>query len=141
MRLESSSQRQLLVLTALLVIASGAASVHSTIALGAVVILTGIFLSPVMIVAYFAANGFGGPARQTEPTTWVKTSHNVGAAVGSAAGGFLIDAWSANVALAASAAASAVLLVVSVAIHAKPSTSRRATGTARSTIGSHEPID
>lgn len=139
-RLESSSQRQLLVLTALLVVASSAASlVYSTIPLGVVVILTGIFLSPVMIVAYFAANRFGGPGRQTESTTWVNTSHNVGAAAGSAAGGFLIEAWSANAAFAASAAVAAVLLVVSVGIYAKPSTSRRATGTAQVTIEAHQP--
>ena len=141
MRLESSSQRQLLVLTALLVIASSAASLmHSTITLGAVVTLTGVFLSPVMIVAYFAANGFGGSGRQTESTTWVNTSHNVGAAAGSAAGGVLIEAWSANVAFGACAAAAAVLVVVSVAIYAKPPTSPHATGTAPSAIGAHEPI-
>ena len=140
LRVECSSQRQLLVLTALLVIASSAASLmHSTVALGAVVILTGVFLSPVMIVAYFAANGFGGPARQTESTTWVNTSHNVGAAAGSAAGGVLIEAWNANAAFAACAAAAAVLVMVSVAIYAKPSTSPRATGTAQSAIGAHAP--
>jgi len=87
------------VLTALLVITSGAASlVSSPISLAVVLALTGIFLSPVMIVAYFAANAFGRPARQTESTTWVNTSHNVGAA--------------------------AVLLVTSVALTAKPSRSR-----------------
>ena len=142
LRLESSAQRQLLVLTALLVIASSAASLaYSTISLGVVVILTGIFLSPVMIVAYFAANGFGGPARQTASTTWVNTSHNVGAATGSAAGGFLIEAWSANAAFAASAAAAAVLLVVSLAIYAKPFKSRRQIGTTQPTIEVHEPIN
>ena len=136
LRLKSSSQRQLLVLTTLLVVASSAASLtRSTIPLGIVVLLTGIFLSPVMIVAYFAANEFGGQTRQTESTTWVNTSHNVGAAAGSAAGGFLIEAWSANVAFAASAVAAAVTLVVSMAIYAKPPRSTHATRTAQSTIG------
>ena len=125
LRLASSCQRQLLVLSALLVIGSGAASlVSSPISLAVVLALTGIFLSPVMIVAYFAANGFGRHARQTESTTWVNTSHNIGAAAGSAAGGLLIVAWSANVAFSASAGAAAVLLVTSVALTAKPSRSR-----------------
>ncbi len=140
--LDSSAQRQLLVLAALLAVASSTAGLaHSVVPLGLAVILTGIFLSPVMIVAYFAANGFGGPLRQTESTTWVNTSHNVGAAAGSAVGGLLIERWSANEAFAASAAAAAVLLVVSAAIYAKPSTSRRTTGTAQSTIEGHEPIN
>jgi len=113
LRLTASWQRQLLVLTGLLVVASALVGLAaSTITLAIVVTVMGLFLSPVMIVAYFAANGFGGTARQTESTTWVNTSHNVGAAAGSAAGGLLIEAWSANVAFVACALGAAVLLAV-----------------------------
>ena len=127
---------------ALLVVASSAASLtRSTIPLAVLVLLTGIFLSPVMIVAYFAANEFGGQTRQTESTTWVNTSHNVGAAAGSAGGGLLIEAWSANIAFAASAAAAAVILAVSAAIYAKSSRSTRATRTVSPTNGARQPTN
>ena len=55
------------------------------------VVAAGVFFSPVMIVAYFAANDFGGEHRKTESTTWVNTSHNIGAAAGSAMAGIVIE--------------------------------------------------
>jgi len=60
------------------------------------VVAAGAFFSPVMIVAYFAANDFGGEDRKTESTTWVNTSHNVGAAIGSALAGMVIQVAGVN---------------------------------------------
>lgn len=56
------------------------------------IVAAGLFFSPVMIVAYFGANDFGGDARKTESTTWVNTSHNIGGAAGSAVAGIMIQA-------------------------------------------------
>ena len=56
------------------------------------IVAAGLFFSPVMIVAYFGAHDFGGDTRKTESTTWVNTSHNIGAAVGSAIAGIVIQA-------------------------------------------------
>ena len=56
------------------------------------IVLAGLFFSPVMIVAYFGANDFGGDTRKTESTTWVNTSHNIGGALGSAIAGIVIQA-------------------------------------------------
>ena len=65
-----SSQRQLVILATLFITASaGAGLAPSTISLGLVISAAGLFLSPIMIVAYFAANDFGGTTRQTESTT------------------------------------------------------------------------
>jgi predicted MFS family arabinose efflux permease len=60
--------------------------------MAAAIVATGLFFSPVMIVAYFGANDFGGDTRKTESTTWVNTSHNIGAAAGSAVAGIVIQA-------------------------------------------------
>ena len=56
------------------------------------IVAAGSFFSPVMIVAYFGANDFGGDTRKTESTTWVNTSHNIGGAAGSAIAGIVIQA-------------------------------------------------
>jgi predicted MFS family arabinose efflux permease len=122
LHLRSSTQRQLLMLAALLAVGSASAVLAtSAVSLGIIVAASGLFLAPVMIVAYVAANGFGGPARPTESTTWVNTSHNVGAAAGSAAGGLLIEAWNAKAAFIGSAASAALLLLISAAVYAVPS--------------------
>jgi MFS family permease len=60
-------------------------------ALAIAIFVTGLFFSPVMIVAYFGANDFGGASRKTESTTWVNTSHNIGGAAGSAIAGIVIQ--------------------------------------------------
>ena len=64
--------------------------------MGAAVVSAGLFFSPVMIVAYFAATDFGGPHRKTESTTWVNTSHNIGGAAGSALAGIVIESLGVN---------------------------------------------
>ena len=79
------------------------------------VVAAGAFFSPVMIVAYFASTDFGGDRRKTESTTWVNTSHNIGAAAGSALAGIVIQ----NAGVAASYLATggmALLLLAGAAV-------------------------
>ncbi|MBC7762573.1 MAG: MFS transporter [Candidatus Saccharibacteria bacterium] len=115
-----SSQCQLVILATLFIMGSaGAGLATSTISLGLVISAAGLFLSPVMIVAYFAANDFGGATRQTESTTWVNTAHNVGAAAGSALSGFLVESWNVSSTFLTTAAAAAVFVALSAGISAR----------------------
>lgn len=98
---------------------SGAGLATSTISLGLAISAAGLLLSPVMIVALFAANDFGGTARQTESTTWVNTAHDVGAAAGSALSGFLVESWNVSSTFLTTAAAAAVLVALSTGISAR----------------------
>lgn len=119
--LKVSPQRQLLILAVVFIAATAVASfATSTISFGLVISAAGLFLSPVMIVAYFAANDFGGKTRQTESTTWVNTAHNVGAAAGSALSGFLIESWNVSSAFLTTAAAAFLFVALSTAITARP---------------------
>ena len=86
------------------------------LSLGLVLLVAGVFLSPTMIVAYFAANGFGGTTRQNAATTWVNTSHNVGAAAGSVCAGILIESAGTNEAILVALCGSAAILAISGAI-------------------------
>ncbi|MGG7464557.1 MFS transporter [Plantibacter sp. YIM 135347] len=84
--------RQLVVLTVLLLGTStvvGFASGAVWICLA--IVIAGCCFSPVMVVAYLAAAGFGGDDRRTEATTWVNTAHNVGGSVGTALAGLVIQ--------------------------------------------------
>lgn len=83
---------QLVMVTSGLVLFSSTTSIFANAVMICISItVAGLFFSPVMIVAYFAANEFGGGGRQTQATTWVNTSHNIGGAAGSAVAGFLIQ--------------------------------------------------
>lgn len=77
LRVPGSPIRQLLVLTtALVTISSLIALVTGAVSVTIVLAAAGLFFSPVMIVAYFAAHQAGGEHRQNSATTWVNTSHN-----------------------------------------------------------------
>lgn len=89
---------------------TGAVSV--TIVLAA----AGLFFSPVMIVAYFAAHQAGGEYRQNSATTWVNASHNTEASLGSAVEGILIQAASVPAATVGIVAGAAVLLIASTVL-------------------------
>ncbi|MDJ0314817.1 MFS transporter [Arthrobacter sp. H35-D1] len=112
-----SAHKQLLALTTLLTLATAAVmAAHTVLSLGLVLLVAGVFLSPTMIVAYFAANGFGGTTRQNAATTWVNTSHNVGAAAGSVCAGILIESAGTNEAILVALCGSAAILAISGAI-------------------------
>lgn len=115
LRLPGSPVRQLVVLTtALVAISSIVALVTGAVAASIVLAAAGLFFSPVMIAAYFAAHHAGGEHRQNSATTWVNTSHNLGAAAGSGLAGVLIQATTVAVTTAAIAGVAAALLIVSI---------------------------
>lgn len=117
LRVPGSPIRQLLVLTAALVaISSLIALVTGAVSVTIVLAAAGLFFSPVMIVAYFAAHQAGGEYRQNSATTWVNTSHNTGASLGSAVAGILIQAASVPAATVGIVAGAAVLLIASAVL-------------------------
>ncbi|HYI32561.1 MAG TPA: MFS transporter [Glaciibacter sp.] len=117
LNMPGSAARQLVGLGAALVAASSLLAVASSaIAVAVVLALAGLFFSPVMIVAYVAAHAAGGESRRNAATTWVNTSHNVGASAGSALAGILIQATGTPTAIAATAAAAILLLLVSATL-------------------------
>ncbi|MDH6238390.1 MFS transporter [Cryobacterium sp. CG_9.6] len=114
LRVPGSPARQLVVLAgALLVSSSLLAFATGAVAVSSVLVVAGLFFSPVMIVAYVAAHSAGGQHRQNSATTWVNTSHNLGGAAGSALAGVLIQAAGLVPAILSMAAATLCLLVVS----------------------------
>ncbi|WP_104082975.1 MFS transporter [Cryobacterium sp. Y11] len=82
----------------------------NTVWMTVTVVGAGAFFSPVMIVAYFAANDFGGDHRRTESTTWVNTSHNIGAAAGSALAGIVVQIAGVNASFLAIGALAVLIL-------------------------------
>ena len=117
-RFTASPQLQLLMLTSVLTagVAGIALMASSAVALGIILLATGLFLSPIMIVGYFAASGFGGAHRQTMATTWVNTSHNLGAAAGSVVAGIVIEAAGPAESILATATLAAGLILASALI-------------------------
>ncbi|WP_207344840.1 MFS transporter [Arthrobacter sp. E3] len=121
LQLKVSPHKQLLLLTIFLTSATAAIMTTSTaLGLGLVLLVAGLFLSPIMIVAYFAANGFGGVERQNTATTWVNTSHNIGAAGGSVLAGLVIDMAGTNGAMIAAMCGSAAILLISMRLVFRP---------------------
>lgn len=116
LRVPGSPIRQLLVLTtALVTISSLIALVTGAVSVTIVLAAAGLFFSPVMIVAYFAAHQAGGEHRQNSATTCVNTSHNIGASLGSALAGKIIQATNVPAATIGIVAGAAVLLIASAA--------------------------
>ena len=112
-----SPARQLVVLAAALLAASSFVAIATgSVAMSIVLVVAGLFFSPVMIVAYVAAHAAGGDTRQNSATTWVNTSHNLGGAAGSALAGVLIQSAGVPTAIAATVAAAFALLVISAAL-------------------------
>ncbi|MDJ0324483.1 MFS transporter [Cryobacterium sp. PH31-AA6] len=112
-----SARRQLLLLTGMFLAGIAAAGLAtSPVALGILIALAGLCLSPIMIVAYLAASDFGRGGRATEATTWVNTAHNVGAAAGSALAGVLIETQGAGSAFFGAAVIGGAILVPALLI-------------------------
>ena len=115
LRVPGSPIRQLVIFTAVLVAVSSLIAVTAgAVAVSVVLAAAGLFFSPIMIVAYHAAHHAGGEHRQNSATTWVNTSHNIGASAGSAVAGFVIQATTVPNAIGGLAAAAAVLLAASI---------------------------
>lgn len=109
-----SPARQLVTLATVLVAASSLLAVVSgAVAVAVVLAMAGLFFSPVMIIAYVAAHSAGGQHRQNAATTWVNTSHNVGASAGSALAGVLIQSAGVPLAVVTTTGVALVLLSTS----------------------------
>jgi MFS family permease len=97
LRIPGQARVQVIALAVILVVLSTVVGLTGdAVWMTVAVVASGVFFSPVMIVAYFAANDFGGEHRKTESTTWVNTSHNIGAAAGSALAGIVIEVTGVN---------------------------------------------
>ena len=97
LRIPGHARLQVIAIAVILVVLSTAVGLTgNAVWMTVTVMAAGVFFSPVMIVAYFAANDFGGDQRKTESTTWVNTSHNIGAAAGSAMAGLVIEVAGVN---------------------------------------------
>lgn len=81
------------------------------ITLGILAAVTGLFLSPAMISAYFAASEYGTSAQATEVNTWVNTSQNIGSAAGSALAGILIERSTTSTSFVSAGVAALALIV------------------------------
>ena len=115
LRVPGSPIRQLVIFTAALIaVSSLIALAAGAVAVSVVLAAAGLFFSPVMIVAYLAAHHAGGEHRQNSATTWVNTSHNIGASAGSAVAGVVIQATTVPNAIGGLAAAATVLLAASI---------------------------
>jgi MFS family permease len=68
-----------------------AVAAPNLVVLGVVLGLTGAAVTPLLIVAYEAADDLAPQSGRTEATTWVNTAFNVGAATGAAAAGLVAD--------------------------------------------------
>lgn len=125
LRVPGSPIRQLVIFTATLVaVSSLIAFATGAVAVSVVLAAAGLFFSPVMIVAYLAAHHAGGEHRQNSATTWVNTSHNIGASAGSAVAGVAIQATTVPNAIGGLAAAAAVLLAASIVMERRGAATR-----------------
>lgn len=92
--------------TLLIVLATGvaiAAWAPNLTVLGIVLAVTGLALAPAYVIAYLTADDLAPATVRTEATTWVNTANNLGAAVGAAAAGAVIDHLAASTPLIAAA--------------------------------------
>ncbi len=99
-RHEASYRRQsallLLALVAGLVALAAVGNVAATAVLLAV---TGLAVAPLFVLGFVAADDLVPPGSRTEATTWVATAANVGAAIGAALFGVVVQATSARTTL------------------------------------------
>lgn len=84
------------------------AVVDPLLPLGFVLALTGLAVSPVLVVVYVAVDARTAPHRRTEANTWIGTATNLGSSAGAAIGGLVV----AGIGTLWLAAAAAVPLLV-----------------------------
>lgn len=102
LHLERRRSSQLLALLALVGAGTAAAGSAPTLPLLAVVLaVTGAGIAPVFVVAYVIADRLVDDSIRTETSTWIATASNVGASLGLAAAGLLVEHVSAGAAFVA----------------------------------------
>ncbi|MEV1132125.1 MFS transporter [Agromyces sp. NPDC049794] len=111
LRLRSVLERQLLVLTpVLLLVAAATGLVGGTVAALIGFVLSGLFLAPALIAGYLAANARADHSVRTEANGWMDTAVQFGAALGAAVFGALTDVAAPGHALAMSAVVPGVII-------------------------------
>lgn len=68
-----------------------AAATPNLVVLGAVLVLTGLALAPALVTSYLMAEGLSHASQRTEATTWVNNAVNIGAGLGAATAGFVVE--------------------------------------------------
>jgi MFS family permease len=68
-----------------------AAAAPNLVVLGVVLALTGVALAPALVTSYLMAEGLSHASQRTEATTWVNNAINIGAGLGAATAGFVVE--------------------------------------------------
>ncbi|MFP7834646.1 MFS transporter [Marisediminicola sp. LYQ134] len=106
-------ERQLLVMVAVLLLVSAATGlVGGTTAALVGFAISGLFLAPLLIVGYLAADARADPRVRTEASSWINTAINLGAALGAALYGSHTDMTGPGLALVISAGVAAVITLL-----------------------------
>ncbi|MCI2956355.1 hypothetical protein MN032_01515 [Agromyces atrinae] len=112
LRVRATFERQLLVIVAVLLVVSAATGlIGGPLAALIGFALAGLFLAPVLIVGYLAADARTDPRARTEASSWINTAVNFGAAIGALVFGALTDGTGPGVALVWTVAGAGVVLV------------------------------
>ncbi|WOX15503.1 MFS transporter [Streptomyces sp. N50] len=92
LNLKTGAAKRLFVLCIGMGLASVIVSQLDTLGLFAAgIALVGLFLTPSLVTGYLIADAIVPETSQTEASTWINTSLNLGASLGSAAAGIIID--------------------------------------------------
>ncbi|MEU4242230.1 MFS transporter [Actinoplanes sp. NPDC026619] len=98
-----------------------AAAAPGLLALGVVMALAGVAVSPLYVVAYLAADDLTPPEHRTEAGTWINVAANAGNALGAASAGVLTDRHGPSPAfLAAGILLTATALLCGVGVRLEP---------------------
>jgi predicted MFS family arabinose efflux permease len=106
-------ERQLLGLMIVLLVASATVGlVGGTVVALVEFTISGVFLAPLLIVGYLAADARTDSRVRTEASSWINTAVNLGAAVGAVTFGAVTDMTGPGTALAISAGMAALIVAV-----------------------------
>jgi MFS family permease len=109
----SRSIVRLIVLGAAMALACGTLVLAPNLwVLGGLLVIVGLFLAPSLVTGYVLADELTVPEVRTEASSWINTSTNLGGAVSTAVGGFLIDTVSTDAALGAGAVAALACVAI-----------------------------
>jgi predicted MFS family arabinose efflux permease len=113
LRMRPRLERQLLMfVTVLLAVSAAFGLIGGTAAALVGFAVSGLFLAPLLIVGYLAADARTDPRVRTEASSWINTAVNLGASLGAAVFGAITDTTGPGIALAISAGAAAVIVIV-----------------------------
>jgi predicted MFS family arabinose efflux permease len=88
------------------------------LAIGAVLVVAGVFVTPVAAVSYVLVERATAPAHRTEAFTWLSTGQATGNAAGAALAGLLVGSAGTAVSLLVSPVAAGVAAIVATALNA-----------------------